>query len=183
MKTCTKVLNLCTVYSIPNVQKLGLYRFHIKEGLTSLEKNGLRMSNAFDSAWYSSSNIVKNSFAWFGERGHDVKYLTRRTFTSRTYSLEIKKKATAKITFSIVTSLSKYENLITNSHNYIGIIFIFFSCNSLTKHFCSTYETTAQIAVRELTYLAWISSFSNNWAGSLFSNLNKRGTHCNNQAS
>lgn len=58
-----------------------------KHHLTSLLKNGLRMSNAFDSAWYSSSNIVKNSLAWFGDRGHDVRYLTRRTLTSRTYSL------------------------------------------------------------------------------------------------
>ena len=46
------------------------------------------MSNAFDSAWYSSSSIVKNSLAWLGERGQDVRYLTRRTLTSRTYSLE-----------------------------------------------------------------------------------------------
>lgn len=49
------------------------------------------MANALEKAWYSSSNIVKNSLAWRGERGQDVRYLTRRTLTSCTYSLKLKR--------------------------------------------------------------------------------------------
>jgi len=84
------------------------------------------MSNAFERAWYSSSNIVKNSFACVGERGQDVRYLTRRTFTSLTYSLRIKKNSSL---------LCMLQNLMTKVVIIYLIICMVVSCR-LQIHSC-----------------------------------------------